>query len=372
MTVTQAMKIGRCGARSHAAPQVTTVTRRSVRLGASMARPRTGNLCGVGVSKTEAPIETPGDRRPVRAGKLAEVQIGLVLHPRSIDGFVGQVREARQAGFASVWSTHTYGPDALTAMAVAAREIPEISFVSAVVPTYPRHPMALAQQAMSVQAASGGRLTLGIGLSHPHVIEGMYGISYERPALHMREYLEILLPLVRTGAVSYQGKALSCTGQLDIENATPFPVMLAALAPKMLELAGSMCDGTIVTMTGPRTVEEYIIPTMAVAADKAGRPLPAVMMLVGACLTDDIAAARERRTQESAFLARLPSYRPMLNREGVASPADISIIGNETEVVAGVERLSNCGATEVAVSPFGSPEEVAATRAALGALAAQS
>jgi hypothetical protein len=130
-----------------------------------------------------------------------------------------------------------------------------------------------------------------------------------------------------------------------------------------------MCDGAIVTMTGPRTVEEYIIPTMGAAADRAGRPLPAVMMMVGACVTEDVATTRERRAEETAFVARLPSYRAMLDREGAANPTDISIIGNESEVAAGVERLSSCGATAVGVHAFGSGEEVAATRAVIGALA---
>jgi F420-dependent oxidoreductase-like protein len=298
------------------------------------------------------------------------MRLGLVVHPRSINGFVAEVRDGRAAGFRSIWSTHTDGLDALTAMTVAACEVPDISLVSAVVPIHARHPMALAQQAMSVQSASGGRLTLGIGLSHRFVIEDMYGIPFNEPARHMRDYLEVLLPLVRTGAVSHAGRYWSYNGQLNIEGASPFPVVVAAMAPKMLALAGSMCDGTIVAQTGPRTVEDYVIPTMAAAAERAGRALPAVMMLVGACVTDDVAAAYERRAEESAFLAQLPSYRAMLDREGAASAADISIIGSEAEVAAGVARLSNCGATEVGVRPFGSPEEVAATRTVLGALAA--
>jgi alkanesulfonate monooxygenase SsuD/methylene tetrahydromethanopterin reductase-like flavin-dependent oxidoreductase (luciferase family) len=140
----------------------------------------------------------------------------------------------------------------------------------------------------------------------------------------------------------------------------------------MLALAGSMCDGTIVTQTGPRTVESYIIPTLTAAAERAGRPTPAVMMLVGACVTDDAAAAYDRRAEESAFLSQLPSYRAMLDREGAATAADISIIGTASEVAAGVQRLGDCGATDVGVRPFGSPEEVAATRTVLGALAASS
>jgi F420-dependent oxidoreductase-like protein len=257
-------------------------------------------------------------------------------------------------------------------MAVAAGEAPDMSLVSAVVPIHTRHPMAMAQQAMSVQSASGGRLTLGIGLSHRLVVEERYGISFDQPARHMRDYLDVLLPLVRTGKASHTGPYWSYHSQLAIEDASPCPVVLAAMGPQMLALAGSLCDGTIVTMTGPRTVAEYVIPTMAAAADRAGRPLPAVMMSVGACVTDNVATARERRAEDTAFLAELPSYRAMLDREGAASPADISIIGSESEVAAGVERLSSCGATAVGVYAFGNAQEVAATRTAIGALATRS
>ena len=300
------------------------------------------------------------------------MRIGLQMFPSSIDGFIADVRQAADEGFSSIWSSHIFGMDALTAIAVASREVPDVTFGTSVIPTYPRHPMALAQQAMSTQAATGGRLTLGIGLSHQVVIEGMYGLSFDKPAIHMRDYLEILLPLVQRGKVSYEGRTLTAKGQLSIEGATPMPVMIAAMAPKMLELAGSMCDGTILWMTGPRTVEEHIIPTMAAAAAKAGRATPATMMGLPVCVTSDADAAREKAAVDFKVYGQLPSYRAMLDREGAAGPADIAIIGNAAEVVAKVEALASCGASEFAVATFGTPEEVAATRAALGPLAARS
>ena len=148
--------------------------------------------------------------------------------------------------------------------------------------------------------------------------------------------------------------------------------MIAAMAPKMLELAGAMCDGTILWMTGPRTIEDHIIPTMAAAADKAGRPTPATMFGLPVCVTDNADDARQRAAKDFQIYGQLPSYRAMLDREGAAGPADIAIIGTAAEVVARVEALASCGASEFAVAAFGSAEEVAATRAALGPLAARS
>ena len=150
------------------------------------------------------------------------MRIGLQMSPSSLDGFVADVRKASEEGFSSIWSSHIFGLDALTAIAVAGREVLDVTFGTSVIPTYPRHPMALAQQAMSTQAATGGRLTLGIGLSHQVVIEGMYGLSFDKPAIHMRDYLNILLPLVQTGKVSHVGKTLTGKGQLAIDGAPRF------------------------------------------------------------------------------------------------------------------------------------------------------
>ncbi len=299
------------------------------------------------------------------------MRIGLFTFPTSIDGFVADVEMGIDEGFSSFWLPQIFGIDALTAISIAAREIPDVTFGTSVIPTYPRHPMALAQQALTTQAATDGRLTLGIGLSHQVVIEGMYGMSFDKPAIHMRDYLDVLLPLVRTGKVNHVGKTLTGKGQLGIDGSSPFPVMIAAMAPRMLELAGSIADGTILWMTGPRTTADYIIPTMAAAAAKAGRSTPATMMGLPVCVTTDVDAAKERAAKDYLIYGQLPSYRAMLDREGAAGPADIAIIGNEAKVRSDVERLVDSGATEFAVSPFGSAEECAATRALLGSMAAE-
>src|SRR5262249_54198495 len=155
-----------------------------------------------------------------------------------IDRIVDEARVAAEDGFATFWLPQIFGVDALMALAIVGREVPRIELGTAVVPTYPRHPAVLAQQALATQAAVGGRLALGIGLSHQLVIEGMYGYSFAKPVRHLREYLEILMPLVRGEAASFDGETVHAHIAVDVQGATPFPVLVAALGPQMLELAG--------------------------------------------------------------------------------------------------------------------------------------
>jgi F420-dependent oxidoreductase-like protein len=296
------------------------------------------------------------------------MRLGLFLFPTTLDDFVADVRQAADEGFPSVWSPNIFGFDAITLLSLAGREVPGIELGTAVVPTYPRHPMALAQQALTAAVACRGQFVLGIGLSHKVVIEGMYGLSFDKPALHMREYLDILVPLLRTGKVNVSGQTLTGRGQLSVPGAEGPPLLLAALAPQMLRLAGAVADGTVTWMTGPRTVEEHINPAMQAAATAVGRPKPRSVVGIPACVTTDVDAARARSAKEYVMYGHLPSYRAMLDREGLAGPEDFAVIGDEATLRAAVDRLFAAGADDVVVQPFGSKEEIAETRAALAAL----
>ncbi len=298
------------------------------------------------------------------------MRISLFHFASSIPSFVDECHVAVEQGFTSLWLPQIFGVDALIAIAVAGREVPALHFGTSVIPTYPRHPMLMAQQAKSTQSVLGDRFTLGIGLSHKVVIEGMFGFSFDKPAIHMRDYLDVLLPLVRHGKVSHAGKTITGRGEITVPGSSDFPVMIAAMAPKMLELAGSLADGTILWMTGPKTTASHIIPTMHAAAEAAGRPTPATVLGLPVCLTSDVDGARDRASKEYAIYGQLPSYRAMLNREGAAGPADIAVIGNEETVRARIAEISGCGATEFIVSAFGTADEICATRALAGALAA--
>src|SRR5215207_4588242 len=168
----------------------------------------------------------------------------------TIADVVAEARSAADGGLHTFWVSQVFNLDALTALAVVGREVPGIEMGTAVVPTYPRHPWVMAQQALTTQAALDGRLALGIGLSDQMVIEGMWGISFAKPVLHLREYLQVLVPLSKGEAVNVEGSTVTARGALTIKDAPPFPVLVAALGTQMLELTGRLADGTITWCVG--------------------------------------------------------------------------------------------------------------------------
>ena len=289
------------------------------------------------------------------------MDIGIFGSASTVDGITDQVRSAADDGFASFWSPQIFGPDAITALAVAGGRVGGIRLGTAVVPTWPRHPMMLAQQALTASQASDGRFALGIGLSHQLVVEGMWGMSFDKPVRHMREYLAILMPLLRGEAAAFAGETLTAQGGIEVP-ADPPPVLVAALGPKMLELTGQEADGTITWMTGPTTIAEHTAPTIRAAAEAAGRPEPEVVVALPVLVTGDVAAGRARAAEEFAMYGLLPSYRAMLDREGLAGPEDLAVIGGPEEVAERLGAVHAAGATTVVASEFGSAEDRAATR----------
>lgn len=275
----------------------------------------------------------------------------------SIDAVVEEVRTTEAEGFASYWVPQIFGYDALTLLAIVGRETDTIELGTSVVPTYPRHPAMLAAQALTTQQAAGGRFTLGIGLSHQPVVEHMFGMSFDKPVRHLREYLDILMPLVDGLPVSAAGETLSANLTLDVPDTQPVPVMVAALGPQMLALAGARTAGTITWMTGPRTIEEHTGPALRAAADEAGNPGVRIACGLPVCVTDDIDRARDRAAKAYQIYGQLPSYRAMLDREGADGPADVAIIGDETSVAARIRGLADAGVTDFAASEFGSGDD---------------
>ena len=287
------------------------------------------------------------------------MRIGLALDlSKPTPAVVEQAQRIEAGGFDAAVASQIFGPDTLTVLAVVGAQVPGIELVTSVVPTWPRHPVMLAAQALTVSAVTGGRLVLGIGLSHQIVVEGMWGYSYERPARHMREYLDALLPLLRGEPANVEGETLKAQGAITVPDVpSPPPVLLAALAPRMLHLAGAVADGTVTWMTGVRTIEGHIVPTITAAAESAGRAAPRVAVGLPVCVTDDADAAREQAARVFAVYGHLPSYRAMLDKEGADGPADVAIVGDEASVTAEIGRVADAGGTDFAAAVYGSADE---------------
>jgi F420-dependent oxidoreductase-like protein len=300
------------------------------------------------------------------------MRIGISLPepegPQALDRLHDHLAAVADDGFASVWMANIFGLDALTALAVAGQGVGDIEIGPAVVPTYPRHAAALAQQALTTDLALRGHLTLGIGLSHKIVIEDLYGYNFDAPALHMSEYLSILLPLLNGEQAAFTGKTMRAAIGLSTPptpRTRPVPVLLAAMGPQMLKLAAQRTDGTILWMTGPATVRDYIVPTLNAAAQAAGRPAPRVVCMLPVCVTDDTDAARERAGQVFEIYGHLPSYRAMLDREGVAGPGDVAIVGDEDTVAEQISALAGDGVTDFVAGEFATGPDRQRTRVLL-------
>jgi 5,10-methylenetetrahydromethanopterin reductase len=264
----------------------------------------------------------------------------------TLPGMISNAQRIEKLGFDSLWMATIYGFDGLTALSAIGATTSTIELGTAVVATHPRHPMAMAQQALTVAAASNNRFTLGIGLSHKYVIEVEMGLSYDRPASHMREYLQVLMPLLRDRHVVHNGELFNVNATLDVPGAGNVPVLVAALGPTMLEIAGQHTDGTTLWMVGSRTLGDHSIPVIQRAASQAGKPAPRIVAGVPIVLTDKVDQARDIVDERLALYRDIPSYRAMLDREGARGPGDIALIGNEQSLRQQLEQLRSIGVTD--------------------------
>jgi len=301
------------------------------------------------------------------------MRIGALIDVgKPLSQLVDEVGRFAAAGFDSAWAVQIFGYDALTLLGVVGTQVPGITLGTGVVPVYSRHPQAMAQQALTVQAATGGRLVLGVGLSHQVVVEGLWGLSYDRPARYLKEYLAALMPMLHGDVVRSAGEVVTANtySALEVPDAAAPPVLVAALGPTMLKLAGRRADGTVTWMTGTTTVADHIVPTIAAAAVDAGRPAPRVGVSLPVTVTADVEAAKRRIDDAFAIYPTLPSYRAMLDREGAAGPSDISLVGDDDAVAAALRRLADAGATDFVASIVGTAADRDRTTDLLAALAA--
>ena len=274
-------------------------------------------------------------------------------HREKVDRLVADAEAAERAGFASIWVPQVPNElDALTAIALMGRETTRIELGTAVMPVQTRHPVAMAQQALANQAVCEGRFTLGLGPSHHWVVEDMLGLPYEKPARLVRNYLEVLnVALAGPGPVDVENDDYRVHNPLDITDITPTPVLVAALAPVMLRIAGELASGTILWMADERAIGDHVLPRISQAAAGVGKPAPRVVagVPVVLCGNDEVDGARTWANQALGHAEYSPNYIRLLEHGDATDVGDLLAAGDESAVVARLRGFRDAGATDLAV-----------------------
>lgn len=284
------------------------------------------------------------------------LKIGLSGGGSTVDRMLAQLVEAEEDGFTTMWYAGAMGTDPLVLIPLLGRATSRIEMGTSIVQTYPRHPVLLAQQASAVALATGAdRFTLGVGVSHRPAVEGAFGYDYDSNAEHLREYLEVLGPLLADGRVSYEGRQFTARAEIRMRPEGRVPVLVAALGSKALRSAGELADGTITWMANRVAIESHVAPKIAAAAADAGKPPPRVVAGLPVAVTDDIDAARTTAAEQFSMYGMLPNYQRILKRGAISSPAEAAIVGPEDRVAAELAALVAAGATDVwaAIFPVG-------------------
>ena len=287
------------------------------------------------------------------------MRIGVMIgaergrYATKVERLRADARWAEEAGMASAWVPQVPDDfDALTMAALVGTEAPSLEVGTAVVPVQARHPIALAQHALSVQAVLGGRLALGLGVSHHWVIDEMLGLPYEKPARTMRAYLDVLdAALAGPGPVDVENELFRVHNPLAITDIAPTPVLLAALGPVMLRLAGARADGTILWMADERAIGGHIAPTITQAAEEAGRPAPRIVAGVPVCLCrdDEVDAAVARTNRILSEAETSPNYQRLLDRGDARTVGDILAAGSEASIEKRLRSFADAGVTDVSI-----------------------
>lgn len=284
---------------------------------------------------------------------IAPIGSETVGVPASPQEAAADAVKAERLGFGAAWCAHfSRGLDSLTVLAAAAAATSRIELGVGVIPTYPRHPVALAQSAATVQQLSGGRLTLGVGVSHRPLIEDMHGLDYSSQLGHLREYLTVLDGLLDGGSCSFAGEHYRVEASISVPGTSPVPVVVGALSPAMSRLGGELADGVTTWLAGPRSLEQVVVPAAAEGAEAAGRFAPRVIAGMPVALDSDRERAREAAARAFSRYGTLVNYQRLFQREGVDGPDDLVIFGDEDEVRSGLLALFESGATEVWAIPF--------------------
>lgn len=291
------------------------------------------------------------------------MRIGLTGGGATADRIMQQAIDAEADGFTSLWYASAVFGDPLVAMALAGRATTSIELGTSVLQTYTCHPVLQANRGASTAAAMGRPgLTLGVGPSHHFVIEDAYGLSYDGVGAHTEEYLTVLTTLLRGEGVHHEGTHFRVNIPAVAPPPQPVSVMVSALAPRMLRVAGELTDGTILWMANARSIETHVAPRLSAAAAAAGRPAPRIVAGLPVAVHDDVAQARETAARDFANYGVLPNYRRILDIGGAPGPGDAAIVGDESAVTAQIEALFAAGTTDVWAAPFPAGEDRAASR----------
>lgn len=299
------------------------------------------------------------------------MRIGLPGGGTTVERMVQQAQRAEADGFTSLWYASAVGGDPLVAMTLAGRATSTVELGTSVLQTYACHPVLQATRAAAAAAAIGtpDRFTLGVGPSHQPVVEGLLGVPYTTPGRHTDEYVQVLAPLLRGEQVAFAGEELRVTaGPVQLGDGVPVPVLVAALGPRLLRVAGQHAAGTITWMANATAVADHVAPRICEAAAAAGHPDPRIVVGLPVAVHDDVAEARSVAARQFATYGMLPNYQRILAKGGVAGPADAAIVGDEASVSGQVEALFEAGATDVWAAPFPVGEDRSASRARTRAL----
>jgi len=292
------------------------------------------------------------------------MRLGLMFgsdkeRPRSerLSGLVRDVQAAEEAGFTSAWLAQVPGYlDAMTALSLAGLQTSRIELGTAVVPIQTRHPLPMAQQALTTQAACAGRFTLGLGASHHWIVEDQLGLPYERPAAGVRDYLQVLNQAFSgPGPVDVENDSFRVHSPLDVIDSMPMPVVIAALGPVMLRIAGEHAAGTILWMADERAVEEHVAPRLSKAAADAGRAAPRIVagVPVTLCAEEAVDDARAFASQLLGHAELSPNYVRLLEHGDARDVGDTMAAGSEQTVLRRLQRYRDAGVTDLAARPIG-------------------
>jgi F420-dependent oxidoreductase-like protein len=273
-----------------------------------------------------------------------------------VDDALDKARAAHHAGVGQLWLGQQLDYDAIGLAAVIGTAIPDVAVGTSVVPINPRHPLIVAAAAQTAQAATHGKFSLGLGLGVPFLEESVFGLTTGNTVQRLREYLTVLLAIRDDRTVNFHGSQITAVDPsvlpVAMAGATPFPLYVAAMGPRALQVSGELADGTLPANAGPRTIEGFIAPTITRAAADAGRPPPRIIAMVSVAVTDDVEAARAAAAARLALYDSIPSYRKVFAREGVSSALELAVIGTAETVTRRLKSYIHAGATDLALMPL--------------------